>query len=359
MTTGPSRRSLLRAFMARDESCDGLFLAAVTSTRIFCRLSCPARRPSPRRVVFFAAKEEALAAGYRPCRRCRPTEADGAPPSWARRLLRVVESSPRDRIRDRDLRALGIDPARARRFFRRTYGMTFLAYARSRRLGEALEQMRAGSSLDDAALGNGFESHSGFRSAFGRTFGRPPGRGRESACAVTQVIQSPLGPLLAAATPEGVCMLEFGGPRASAAQLEGLRRALGCAVVPGRSSHLDLLRAELDAYFAGRLSRFSVPLVLAGTPFQRRVWEALVRIPFGATISYEELARSARRPGACRAAGSANGRNRIVILVPCHRVVNKSGALGGYGGGLWRKRALLELERSTAAPAGRRMKESA
>jgi AraC family transcriptional regulator of adaptative response/methylated-DNA-[protein]-cysteine methyltransferase len=158
-------------------------------------------------------------------------------------------------------------------------------------------------------------------------------------------LESPLGPLVAGATAEGVCLLEFSDGRRHERQLETVARRFGAAVVPGSSPHLDQLRLELQEYFAGRRRAFTVPLQAPGTAFEEQVWAELLRIPYGETRSYEDLALTLGRPRAPRAVGTANGRNRIAIVIPCHRVVNKDGKLGGYGGGLWRKQALLDLER--------------
>src|SRR5262249_47349458 len=168
-----------------------------------------ARKPLPKNVQYFATAREALFAGYRPCKRCRPMEVNGIPPDWAAGLLADIDRNPAGRISDGELRARGIDPARARRYFLRSYGMTFQAYSRARRLGKALGQIRNGADLDDVALGTGFESHSGFRDAFQRTFGKPPGQSRGAECIVTAWLESPLGPLVAGATDDGICLLEF------------------------------------------------------------------------------------------------------------------------------------------------------
>jgi AraC family transcriptional regulator of adaptative response/methylated-DNA-[protein]-cysteine methyltransferase len=195
------------------------------------------------------------------------------------------------------------------------------------------------------ALGNGYESHSGFREAFARTFGRPPGRSRQAGCIVVSWVESPVGPLVVGAVEEGVCLLEFSDRRMLEAQFTTLRKRFSCAIVPGKHPHLDQLKEDLARYFAGQLTEFTVPLIYPGTPFQQAVWNGLQQIPYGETRSYEELARTVGSPGAQRAVGTANGMNRIAIVIPCHRVVNKGGQLGGYGGGLWRKQFLLDLER--------------
>jgi AraC family transcriptional regulator of adaptative response/methylated-DNA-[protein]-cysteine methyltransferase len=286
-----------------------------------------------------------LFAGYRPCKRCRPLETNGRPPDWVAQLLATVDRDPTARITDADVRRLSIDPARARRYFLKHYGMTFQVYCRGRRMGKAIEQIRKGTSLDDVALGNGYESHSGFREAFARTFGRPPGRSRQAGCIVVSWVESPVGPLVVGAVEEGVCLLEFSDRRMLEAQFTTLRKRFSCAIVPGKHPHLDQLKEELALYFSGQLTQFTVPLIYPGTPFQQAVWNGLRQIPYGETRSYEEMARTVGAPGAQRAVGTANGMNRIAIVIPCHRVVNKGGQLGGYGGGLWRKQFLLDLER--------------
>ena len=160
-------------------------------------------------------------------------------------------------------------------------------------------------------------------------------------------IESPLGPLVAGATPDGICLLEFTGPKRLAAQLAALRRRFHAGSASGRNQHIDRLERQLAEYFAGRRRRFDLPLIAPGTPFQRRVWRALVRIPYGETRTYGDLARRLGVPSAQRAVGHANGCNPLSILVPCHRLVGANGALTGYGGGVWRKRKLLELESGT------------
>jgi AraC family transcriptional regulator of adaptative response/methylated-DNA-[protein]-cysteine methyltransferase len=341
-----------RAFLARDASFDGLFVTGVRSTGIFCRPSCPARKPLPRNLEFFGSVREALFAGYRPCLRCRPLRAGGSHPEEIERVLDEVERNPEARLKDADLRAMGVSPARARRYFHRHFGMTFQAYSRGRRLGRAFQQIRKGTSLEDVTLGHGFESHSGFREAFRRAFGTPPGRARSGDCILAEWLETPLGPMVAAATQRAVCLLEFSDRRMLEAQLLRLRSRFGVPILPGSSERIDQLREELTRYFEGTLERFAVPLEAPGTPFQEKVWAALRRIPYAATRSYEDIARAIGSPGACRAVGTANGMNRVAIVIPCHRVVNSGGKLGGYGGGLWRKQWLLRLEQDARARRG-------
>jgi AraC family transcriptional regulator of adaptative response/methylated-DNA-[protein]-cysteine methyltransferase len=349
MSQLPPTREMERAVRTRDATYDGIFFTGVHTTGIFCRPSCPAKTPLPRNREYFASAREAIFAGYRPCKRCRPLESNGRPPVWAAKLLAEIERDPSTRIRDGELRARRIDPARARRYFLKHYGMTFHAFCRGRRMGKALQQIRHGADLDDVVLGNGYESHSGFRDAFQRTFGQPPGHCREADCLVASWVESPLGPLVVAANAAGVCLLEFTDRRALETQFATIRKRFGCAIVPGTNEHLQKLKDELALYFAGRLTKFAVSLVYPGSPFQTLVWDRLRAIPYGETLSYEGLAQSISCAGAQRAVGHANGQNRIAIAIPCHRVVNKNGKIGGYGGGLWRKEYLLNLERRVHA----------
>lgn len=350
-TTLPHRTEMLTAFASRDASYDGVFVTAVKTTGIFCRPTCTARKPRPENVEFYADAQGALLAGYRPCKRCRPMTPAGQAPEWADLLLRAVEADPAHRWTDTDLRSLDLDPGRVRRWFQRHHGMTFHGYHRARRLGLALGRLNQGEALTQAGFAHGFESDSGFREAFSRLFGEPPGRARHRDVAFLTRMGTPLGPMVAGATAAGICLLEFADRPMLETQLERVRRRLGCTTAPGDHEHLAHLEAELAGYFAGRLERFSVPLVVAGTPFQTAVWRELGRIPYGSTTDYQAIATAIGRPAARRAVGRANGDNRLAILLPCHRVVGRDGTLTGYGGGLWRKRRLLELE-SAPTPDG-------
>ena len=345
MNTMPPTAEMERAYLERDASYNGVFFVAVRTTAIFCRPTCPARKPQPKNVEYFPTARAALFAGYRPCKRCRPLSPDDRP-EWVSTLLAQVERDPNSRITDAELKRRGIDPATARRYFLGQFGMTFQAYTRARRLAGALTRIREGAELDSVVFDSGYDSHSGFRDAFIRTFGKTPGRGREGECVFVSWVRSPLGPLVAGATADGVCLLEFTDRRMLETQFATVRRLFSGPIVPGSNPHLDLLERELAEYFSGALKSFSVPLVYPGSPFQRRVWHELLTIPYGETRSYEQIATAIEKPKAVRAVGHANGLNRIAIVIPCHRVINKDGNLGGYGGGLRRKEFLLALEKT-------------
>ncbi len=342
----PPAAEMKKAVYSKDKSYDGIFFVAVKSTNIFCRPACPARKPKEENMVFYPSAREALFAGYRACKKCRPMELSGTHPDWVKKLLEKIDSSAEKKIRDGELRAMGVQPEKARRYFMKNYGMTFHAYQRSRRLGNALMNIREGSKIDDVIFDNGYDSHSGFRDAFSKQFGKPPGRSAGTECIVTSLYQSRLGPMIIGATSQGVCLVEFSDRRMLEYQMRTLRKRFKAAIIPGSNNHIEQVKLELDEYFKGNLKSFKTPLVYPGTDFQVMIWENLKKIPYGKTVSYIELAKKAGFKGASRAVGTANGMNRIAIILPCHRVVNKDGRLGGYGGGLWRKQWLLELERA-------------
>jgi AraC family transcriptional regulator of adaptative response/methylated-DNA-[protein]-cysteine methyltransferase len=339
----PSRRTLLRAVASRDISWDGLFIVAVRTTGIACRPTCPSRPARPEHLEFFSDLAQATQAGYRPCLRCKPDQTDQAPTYWTRAVA-LAERSTTARIGDSDLAEAGIDPVRLRRYARRVHGMTFHAWLRTRRVAQAQRRLKQGDSIDTVIVQSAWGSHSGFREAFTRVAGRTPGRTREAEPIAVLTWMSPIGALVLGAVDAGICLLEFSDERRVERQAAALHRWFGGPVVRESHPHLDTLRHQLEEYFARTRQEFSLPVVTRGTPFELATWSALRTIPYGHTVSYADIARTIDNPGAVRAVGSANGRNRIAIVIPCHRVVNTDGQLGGYGGGLWRKKRLLELE---------------
>jgi AraC family transcriptional regulator of adaptative response/methylated-DNA-[protein]-cysteine methyltransferase len=333
----PAPARMWRAFLERDPDYDGLFLAAVRSTRIFCRPTCPARRPKRENVEFFARADEAQRAGFRACKRCHPLEDA---PALVRRLRGLVERSAGQRIGEKQLLQLGIEPSTARRQFQRHFGQSFQAWQRAERLSAGLAKVRNGSRVLEGQLASGFESASGFRAAVERHFGTASARVLSA-----RWIESPLGTLLLAADEQGLRLVEFAVEKRLEREIAQLREELHAVLVPGRTPALDAAERQLAQYFAGSRTRFELELAPIGTEFERRVWSELGRIPFGETRSYGEIAERIGRAGAQRAVGTANGRNRLAIVIPCHRVIRGDGELSGYGGGVARKRWLLDHER--------------
>lgn len=343
MNALPPLAEMQRAHRTRDAAYNGIFYLGIRTTGIFCRPTCPARPALPKNIQYFASSREALFAGYRPCKRCKPM-ALSEQPEWAVRLLAEIEAEPEKRITEYGLKRRGVDPATVRRYFKKEYQMTFQAYARARRLTGALHTIRNGATIDDAVFASGYSSHSGFRDAFEKHFDKAPGKSKTQDCIHLTWLNSPLGPLVAGANGHGVCLLEFTDRRMLETQFKTLKQRFSQPLLPGMNDHLQQLKEEVTSYFAGKLRQFRVKLTYPGTPFQQDVWKQLLTIPYGQTRSYEDMARAVGSPKAVRAVGTANGKNRIAIVIPCHRVVNKNGQLGGYGGGLRRKEYLLQLE---------------
>jgi AraC family transcriptional regulator of adaptative response/methylated-DNA-[protein]-cysteine methyltransferase len=340
----PSAEEMYAAVERRDASFEGVFFTAVRTTGVFCRPNCPARTPARENVEFFASARDAIFAGYRPCLRCRPLEPAGAAPEWLRPLLAEIEADPNGRIRDAELRRRGLEPERVRRWFLRHYGMTFQAFQRGARLAGALARLRAGAAVTDTALDSGFESLAGFNEAFQRLLGTAPSRSAGAGLLHARRILTPLGPMIAVASGAGLCLLEFSDRRMLEVQLKRIAKAFRAPLTPAPNAAVEQADEELAAYFRGGLREFTVPLAFAGSEFQRLAWRALQAIPYGETRSYGDQARAIGRPAAVRAVARANGDNPLAIIVPCHRVVGADGQLTGYGGGLWRKRFLLDLE---------------
>jgi AraC family transcriptional regulator, regulatory protein of adaptative response / methylated-DNA-[protein]-cysteine methyltransferase len=340
----PAYSRMLDAFQNRDASFDGVFYTAVRTTGIFCRPTCPAKKPLEQNIEFFPTVHEALFAGYRPCKRCHPLEAAAAPPEWVRPLLAQIEAEPDRRWKDRDLSAMGMHPDRVRRWFKQQHNMTFQAYSRARRLSSALGQIRLGAGITSAAMDSGYDSVSGFSSAVLKARGQAPSLVDSSGEVSINRLSTPLGQMIACASETALLLLEFVDRRMIERQLNRVRKWTGAELVPGENKILRDLESELVEYFAGRLSEFKTPLETTGTQFQEIVWTELQQIPYGSTVSYADLARNIDRPTAVRAVANANGHNRIAILIPCHRVIGADGTLTGYGGGLWRKQRLLDIE---------------
>lgn len=338
-----------RAVIERDRNADDAFVYAVSSTRIYCRPSCPSRKPRRERIAFFPSAEQAERAGYRPCRRCRP--GGPRPSSLVERALRAWS---RLAARDEDGRvtlealaaAVGSSPAHLQRTFSQALGVSPRELSDARRLEALRRALKEKRSVTDAIYEAGFGSPSRVYERSSRTLGMTPAEyaaGGKGANVRYACASSAVGRVLVAATAKGICAVKLGSD--DAALIELLKEEFPQATIAAGDSAMHAWVREIVKMIAGGEPTHDVPLDIRGTAFQMRVWKELRRIPAGVTRSYGEIARRIGRPTASRAVARACATNPVCVVVPCHRVVAGDGGLGGYHWGVERKQQLLDRER--------------
>ena len=344
MLTDENKQAYYQAILDKNTDYEGIFYVAVTTTGVFCRPTCPARKPKFENCEFYETAHQALLASFRPCKRCRPLSHPNHVSPLIQTLVEAVEENPEKRWKDKDFQNLSVDASTARRQFKKRFGMTFVEYARARRMGIAMQQIRSGDAVIEAQLATGYESSSGFRDAFSRIMGATPSVLKHNTILKAAWLDTRLGPMITIADENALYLLEFVDRRGLEREIERLRQKTNAAIIPGCTPPITLIEQELSRYFNGTLQDFSTPIALLGSPFQQRVWEALKKIPFGKTCSYAAIATTIGAPSAFRAVAQANGANPLSLIIPCHRVINSNDDLGGYGGGLTRKKWLLNHE---------------
>lgn len=335
------------AVLARDASRDGEFVFAVSSTGVYCRPSCAARRPRRENVEFFPTPEQAEHAGYRACLRCRPksflgnTESDAA-----RAICRFLEQHLDEPITlDRLGKEFHQSPFHLQRRFKKVLGITPREYVDSCRLRLLKRNLQAGDSVTRAMYDAGYGSSSRLYERTASQLGMTPDKYRRGAIAAAiryTCADSPLGRMLVAATDRGICSIQFG--RSDAELLEGLKREFPFAARKRDEGGLQSWVAALLRHLRGKDLDSSLPLDIRATAFQRRVWTYLQSIPFGATRSYSQVAKAIGQPRATRAVARACATNPVPVAIPCHRVVRADGSMGGYRWGIERKKTLLQIE---------------
>jgi AraC family transcriptional regulator, regulatory protein of adaptative response / methylated-DNA-[protein]-cysteine methyltransferase len=332
------------AFMRRDRSWDGRVIGAVSTTGIYCKPSCPARRPKREHVTFFATGEEARAAGYRPCLRCKPDEV-GRDREAVAQAVRLIEQAEEVPTLAEVAEAVGYAPHHFQRIFKRDLGVSPAEYARGLRNRRAETALKENGRVTDAIYDAGYSGPSGFYSDAKERLGMTPSAWRDGGRGETirwATFDSPLGQMLIAATSKGICRLTFDDSE------ESLRRLFPNATIVKDDGGLkELIEGALTAIEEPAAAPH-LPIDVAGTAFQEAVWRELRKIPLGETRSYAEIAAAIGKPKAVRAVGTANGDNHVCVLIPCHRVIRSDGSLGGYGGGIERKVKLLEAEQAVS-----------
>lgn len=342
-----------RAVLARDAAADGTFVFAVQSTGVYCRPSCPARRPRRDRVRFFHEPRNAAQAGYRPCRRCRPEDPRGrdGEVALAERACRFIEGHLDEPLRLETLAAaLGSSPQVVRRAFARVLRISPKRYVDACRLDLVKARLRAKSAVTAALYDAGYGSSSRLYGRAAQRLGMTPATYRRGGAGATiryTTAATPLGRLLVGETNRGVCAVSLAN--GDAPQIAALRKEFPAARLERDDATLEPAVRSIVAYLEGRETHLDLPVDIRATAFQGRVWDALRAIPYGATKSYSEVARAIGRPAAVRAVAQACASNPVPLIIPCHRVIRSNGDLGGYGLGVERKRTLLERERKVAA----------
>jgi AraC family transcriptional regulator of adaptative response/methylated-DNA-[protein]-cysteine methyltransferase len=336
---------MYKALVDKDVSYEGTFFAAVKTTGIFCRPTCTARKPKKENVEFYSTTKEAILKGYRPCKVCNPLEKLGETPNYIKNILKELNDNPSLKFKDWDLTQQGVEPSKIRRWFLKNHGITFQAYQRMYRINSAFKKIQNGEPVTSVAFDTGYESLSGFTDSFKSIFGVSPSNSKDKQIINITRLETPLGTMFACAAEQGICLLEFTDRKMLETELKSLAKQLNANIIQGANKHFDLLRRQLDEYFEGKRKEFTIQLFTPGTEFQQSVWKVLQTIPYGSTYSYKQQAIALKKPDAFRAVANANGMNRISIIIPCHRVIGEDGNLIGYGGGLWRKKWLLDLEK--------------
>ncbi|MCS4301906.1 bifunctional transcriptional activator/DNA repair enzyme AdaA [Chryseobacterium sp. BIGb0232] len=341
-----TEKIMYEASFRKDSSFEGIFWMGVKTTGIFCRPTCTARKPKFENVEFFSHTKDAMLKGYRPCKVCKPLETLNVTPLYIKELLQEISDDPSLKLKDYDLVKRGLEPATVRRWFVKHHGVTFHAFQRMSKLNMAFKKLQQGESVTEVAFDSGYESLSGFNESFKNIFGVSPSHNKREKIIDLKRMETILGTMVACADEHGICLLEFSDRKALPTELKNISKHFNANIVQGENPHFIMLEQELSEYFDGKRTEFTVPLSPVGTAFQKQVWEILQQIPYGGTRSYQEQAEILGNPKSVRAVANANGLNKISILVPCHRVIGSNGQLTGYGGGIWRKQKLLELEQA-------------
>ena len=340
-----------QAVLARDSGQDGKFVFAVSSTGVYCRPSCPSRRPRRENVCFFRQPNEAEAAGYRACLRCRPKAmGNNGQASLVRAICRYLEQHLDEPVTLARLsEEFHLSPFHLQRRFKAVLGITPRAYADSCRMKQLKSNLRAGHSVTRAMYDAGYSSSSRLYERTASQLGMTPDKYRRGAVAAPiryTFTDSPLGRMLVAATEKGICAIQFAD---SDDELEqGLRHEFPFAIRRRHDKAMQGWKEHLLRHLRGKSLDRTLPLDIQATAFQRKVWSYLQSIPFGATRSYAAVAKGIGRPTASRAVARACATNPVAVAVPCHRVVRASGEMGGYRWGIERKKTLLQIERARA-----------
>lgn len=330
----------------RDTQYVGSFYFGVKTTGVFCNPGCTAKTPKPENLEFFLKLADAEQQGYRPCKLCQPNNISAIILPEVEKVLAILGSSKTQKLSNTDLKKIHVQPEKIRRWFRKYFGVTFQEFQRMRQMKIAAQMIANGSSILQVATEIGYQSLSGFETEFQKVFAQNPSQSISGDFFAMHYVFTPIGPMMAVTSDEGLGFLEFIDQKNFQASLKHWQQRQNGFFFVDQHPILTQTQKEITEYFDGKRKSFTVPLKMSGTDFQKKVWAEIQQIPYGQTISYAQQSVNLANPKAVRAVASANGKNKIAIIVPCHRIIGSDGCLTGYAGGIPRKKWLLAMERS-------------
>lgn len=326
----------------KDKKFDTQFLFAVKTTKIFCRPSCRAKKPKKENTLFYKTSKQAIQNGFRPCKICKPMEDINSTPDFIKKLIKEVETNPQKKIKDYDLKLQGLEPNTIRRWFKKNHNITFQAYQRMYRINHAFNQINE-LTTSKIVKNTGFKSISGFNQSWKNLFNSSPKSNENKDIINIKRIDTKLGPIFICATQKGICLLEFTDRKMLETEFKDLKNRLNSIILPGENKHIINAEKQINQYFEKKRTQFNIELDMQGTKFEKNVWENLIKIKYGENLTYKNLSKQLNQP--FQKIKNAIGKNKISIIIPCHRMLGENKNLTNYGGGIERKKYLLNLEK--------------
>ena len=328
-----------QALLERNANYIDVFYVGVKTTLVFCISTCSAKKPKKENVDFFSSFKETLQYGYVPCKICNPIENTNKIPDQVQRAIQIVKENLKEKTTDHKLLQNNINPKAVRVWFKKHRHLTFHTFQRMWRINNAYKELEKSKKIIDAALGFNYTYKY-------LTEKKSSTNARQQVIFISR-IHTPLGPMFVCATEEGVCLLEFTDRRMLETEFKDIQKRLGAKILVGKNKYIKQINKELDEYFLGKRKHFDVLLNMLGTEFQKLAWKSLQKIPYGSTTTYQKQAEKISK-GDIKPTVSANGYNKISIIIPCHRVISENKELQGYGGGIERKKWLIEFEKGNS-----------
>ncbi|MDF3047131.1 MAG: cysteine methyltransferase [Candidatus Midichloriaceae bacterium] len=345
MTPNSQKLNYYQAFLSRNPEYEGVFYVGVKTTKKFCRVTCPKRKPRFENCEFFESIEDATAALYKPCKYCCPIRTFSGPMDLVEAIIQKVDEDLEKEWVEIDFYELKTTSDIVRRQFKKRFGMTFVEYVKARKLGAMVEKLISSKTLKDAQGSIEYKSSNPLTDLIRGKLGLEPTLLKPKRVLHESWIRTRFGAMLAISNDKAIVFLGFIDRKDLELEIERIRLGMKAIIIPGVTKPMELLQKELDDYFKGSLKTFTTPINVTGSKLQKKIWNEVHKIPYGKITTYLEIANSIGKSKAVRAIASLIGKNPISIIVPCHRVVNSNGSLGGYNSGVVRKQRLLSLEK--------------